>query len=1065
MRWISVLALSLLLLVPQIGLAQANGTIAGTVTGTGGQPLAGASVAVAGTTLGTQTGADGRFTITAVPAGARTLRATFAGFAEATRPVTVVAGQTATVNIQLTAQVFQLEGVVATGYATQRRQDVTGAVVSLQTENIENLPIRGATQALTAQVPGVSVITPTGAPGAGAQVQIRGVTAIGAGSTPLYVVDGFPISTDNAAGQLGFVTRNPLNDIPPGDIESITVLKDASAAAIYGSRAANGVVIITTRRGQASDRPRIDINAWTGVSTTHHDRWPQVATAAEFATFMNRRDRQILWQRRGFGAFPAADDPEIDARWRNPAQYGAGTDWFREITQTAPSHNVSANISGGSERVRSFLSAGYLHEEGVVINSGYRRMTARANVEANLAERLTLGFILAPTYSIRSLNSEGGVNRGGGIGSAMVAFPTDAARDEQGVLVPLVFGTPAGRGLANPVIQLQDISNDRRTLRALGTTFLNWELLDGLTFRTSLNVDMMDEDLETFNPSTIWGISGPSIPSGAFQTSTYLNWLNENTITFDRQVADAHRLQVLGGFTAQHEIVETGSFTGTRFPDDDIRTLNAAETITGNTGESEWSMASVLGRVNYTLLERYVFTATLRADGSSRFGADNRWGTFPSAAVAWNLSRENFMQNVGFMQDAKLRASLGYTGNNQIGNYPSLGVVNRQDAVFGQSLAPGRHLNTLQNPGLGWERTREVNLGLDAFFMNHRIGLVLDAYQRNTQDLLLSLELPTTSGFGSVVANQGEIQNRGFEVGLNTRNFDTQNFRWNTNANLSINRTKALDLGGDTILRSGASMEGANTHITIVGQPIARFIGYRIVGVYTQQDINNACVPGAPTAGCVPVFAGAQAGDPWFEDINGDGIIRQTEDFTILGTPHPRFTWGLTNNMTYGPVDFRATIDGSVGGQRLNRNLASIENIDGPFNVSRDYVQNMWISPDSVGDGVTPAAGHSSTTGRRMFRDTNDRWVEDASFVWVRNVMVRYQLPENLTGGLARRASLYTSINNPFLFSSYHGNPQAQSNQLLAAAGAPNSPNLTPGVEQLGYPISRTFTVGIDLGL
>lgn len=1044
MRWSLIFCLGLMLLSPEAGQAQATGQISGLITSSTGQPLSGASVSAGG--RGALTGADGRYTVTAVPAGTHTVRANLIGYTEQVRQVTVAAGQTATANFQLSAQAVMLEGIVATGYGTQRRQDVTGAVAAVRAENIENLPVAGATQALAAQIPGVNVVTSSGAPGSGAQIKVRGVSAIGAGGSPLYVVDGLPISPNSAQGQNAFTMRNPLNDIPMNDIESITVLKDASAAAIYGSRAANGVVLITTKRGGAASGVRVEIDAYTGFSEADMNRFPVMANATEFATFMNRRWRQLNPNK------PLSQMPE---EWRNPAAYGEGTNWFREVLQTAPTQNVTASVSGGSDRIRSYISGGYYNQTGIVLNSGYQRFTGRANVESNLTDRLTVGFNIAPTYSTRRLAEEGGFARAGGLGSTTHVWPTDPPRDENGNLKPQIWGWVSGRTQPNPIIVLQERDNDQRSLRALGTTFLNFEVTEGVQLRTSANVDWMDRDTDLFNPSTIWSASGPSIPSGGFRTDTYLSLLSENTINVDRNIGQSSRINLLGGFTAQQEKETGASFNGQRFPDDDIRTLNAAETITGSTFESQWSMASVFGRMNYTLFDRYVFTTTLRADGSSRFGRDNRWGTFPSAAFAWNFAEESFMRGQSLLEEGKLRVSLGYTGNNQIGNFPSLGVVNRTDYVFNNVVAAGRNLATLQNPGLGWERTRELNVGMDLGFLENRLTVVADAYTRRTEDLLLSLELPIASGFGSVIANQGSIQNTGFELGLNTVNVETERVRWLSNFNVSVNRNKALDLGASDTLRTGASMEGANTHITIVGRPVGLFYGYRIEGVYTPEDIANPNVA---------KFAGAVATDPKFKDVNGDGIIRQTEDFEIIGSPYPDFTWGFTNTLVAGPLDFRVTVDGAVGGQRLNRNLATIENIDGPFNVSRAYVQQMWISPDSTGNGKTPAAGSSSTTGRRMFRDVSDRWVEDAGYVWVRNINVGYNLPRRFTMN-ARRARLNISIQNPFIFSEFNGNPQTESNQLLAAAGAPNSPNLTPGVDNFSYPLARVFTIGINLGL
>ena len=633
LRKAAVLGLVLIALVPGRAEAQSTGTITGRVTAVDGSPLSGASVSANG--VGALTAADGSYTIQAISAGTHTLNAGLIGYAAQSRSVTVSAGQTTTQNFQLTPSAVALEGVVAVGYGTTRSQDVTGAVASVSSETIGDLPVPGATQALAGQIPGVNVITSTGAPGSGAQIQVRGVSAIGAGGSPLYVVDGFPISPASAQDQNSFVMRNPLNDIPVNDIESITVLKDASAAAIYGSRAANGVVIITTKRGN-TDGVQVDLSAYTGIQRADFSRFPELANAREFATFMNRRWRQLN---------PGTPLSEMPEEWQNPNSYGEGTNWFREVMRSAPTQEVTASISGGTGQIRSYFSGGFYNQQGVLLNSGFQRFNLRANLEARLSDRITVGLNLAPSYTTRRLAEEGGNARGGGFGSTQHVWPTDSPYDENGNLNPQVWGWVSGRTQANPIIVLNERQNDQRRLRALGSAFVTYDLMEGVTFRTSGNVDWADTDTEIFNPSTIWSASGPSIPSGNFNTGTYLSLLNENTVTIDRAIGENQRINVVGGFTAQQERSTNANFAGQRFPDDDIRTLNAAETITGNTGESEWSMASVLGRVNYTLLDRYVLTGTVRADGSSRFGVDNRWGTFPSAALAWVVSEEAFLRD------------------------------------------------------------------------------------------------------------------------------------------------------------------------------------------------------------------------------------------------------------------------------------------------------------------------------------------------------------------------------------------------------------------------------------
>ena len=1050
-----VLVVGFLGLSVQPGAAQGTtGRITGQVTGENGQPLSGANVVVVGTQIGTLTGADGRYTIPGVPPGTYQVRASLIGYSDQTvGGVQVTAGETAVVDFQLAAQAVQLEELVAVGYGTARRQDVTGSVAAVRMENLELRPIRGATEALAAQVPGVRVLTSTGAPGSGAQVQIRGVSAIGAGATPLYVIDGMPITAQSAApsgrdGSSGFAIRSPLADIPVSEIESITVLKDASAAAIYGSQAANGVVIITTKRGQASDRAQIDIQAYTGMQTPDWDRLPKIANAREFAIFMNRRWRQLN---------PGRPLEEMPEEWRDPMRYGEGTNWYREIMGPAPIHSVTASVRGGNSRVRALFSAGYLDQDGLVMTTYYRRLNARINLDASFTDRLSFAFGLAPTHSWRRLPNEGGQARAGALGSVVHIWPTDSPYDENGNLKKLVWGSVAGPTQRNPINVLREIDNSETTLSLLMTSQLSYELLDGVVLRSSFNVQRLDGQTKTFDPSTLWTATGPSIPSGTFGVRRSLQWVNENTINVTRQIGEVHNLQLLAGFTAQRQTLETGNFTGNNFPDDEIRTLNAAATITGNTGVSGWSMASVIGRLNYSLLDRYVLTATLRSDGSSRFGKNSRWGTFPSLGLAWNFSREPFMENVDFLSDGRLRVSFGYTGNNQIGNYSHFGNVTRVDYVFGGAQAGGMSITALGNPNLGWERTQELNVGLETSLFDNRVSLTAEAYRRVTKNLLLALELPTVSGFGTVTANQGSIMNRGFEIGVTTLNSTGPKLTWATQANLSLNRNKALDLGASDTLLSGASMEGVNTHITVVGQPIAQFYGYRIIGIYTPEDIADPNVP---------KYAGAVATDVKFKDVNGDGVIRQREDFEVIGNPWPKFTWGMTNTLTYGPFSFSATIDGQVGGQRLNRNLATIENIDGPFNVSKRYVKNMFISWDSIGDGKTPAAGSSSPAGRRAFRDVNDRWVMDAGFVWLRNIQLSYDLPQRLLGGLnARRARAYVSVDNAYIFTRCECNPQTEANETLAAQGAPATANLTPGVDNFSYPIGRVWTFGIDIGL
>jgi TonB-linked SusC/RagA family outer membrane protein len=1051
---------------------QSTGTIAGTVTDSlDGAPVPGANVVVVGTQSGASTDAEGDYSVD-VPAGTYDVRVSFVGYREKVRrDVTVEGGETTTVNFRLVEGGIQLDEVVAVGYSQQRARDVTGSVSRVGAGEVEDLPVTGIDQALSGQVAGVQVNQGNGVPGGGPQIRVRGNGSIGANNNPLYVVDGFALGT--SSGEVD----NPINDIPPSNIESVTILKDASATAIYGSRGANGVVLIETKQGSAGGL-RVSVNSYAALQQPPTSRMPEMMNARQFADW---RKQTIERQAEIDG-----EEPSVPTAFQNPSELGSGIDWMNEVTRNAAQYNFDVSVQGGSEQVRSFFSANYANQGGVVRGTDYERFSLRANVDATISDVVSAGVRFQPTFTRRTQASSGGSGRyEGGFGWAQYASPIDPEIDEDGNFTGELEGvfnpdgsynqmipdigegifssaSPSPTGtlfpVANPVQFLEEVRRDRETLRALGSAYIEVQPAAPLTLRSTFNVDYSDQDNQSFNPSTVGGLlnAPPVQPRGGYSSSKFLNWLTEHTLTYNGTFG-SHSVETVAGFTAQAQENTSANLNGNRFPDDLVQTLNAAPQINGRTAASEWALVSVLGRVDYSYDDRYLVTATVRRDGSSRFGAGNRWGTFPSAAVAWRASEEDFLQDVGTLSNLKLRLSYGETGNFNIGNFQYAGAVSFNNYVDGSgSLVDGRSTTTLPNEELGWEETREYNLGLDVGLFEGRVSASVDLYRRITDRLLLDVEVPQSSGFSQVTQNRGEVRNQGIEVGVTTQNVATENVRWETSLNVASNANEVLDLGGSGPLIRGNLNAGRPSHITEVGGPLGQFYGWKIEGLYdSQEEIENSVS-----------YPGAVVGNLRAFDTNGDGRLSQPEDFVALGNPYPDFTFGLTNTVRYRNVDLRVLATGSYGGKRMRASREYIVNIDGVFNATEEYYEDRYISPEDPGDGVTPTAAGPGQS-RQIFRDPNSLAVQDNTHLWIKNVTLGYSVPSDLLGQLTRRARLYASVQNAVVFSGYDGgNPQATNYQAGNVAGNRGgvSQALNPGLDFSTYPVPRTFTVGIQLG-
>lgn len=1004
--------------------AQQEITVTGVVSDELG-PLAKVSVIVKGTDNGTVTNETGAYSIDVAPGTTLVFRSI--GFEEHE----VLVDKEGVVDVLLLADAEDLSEVVVVGYGSQQRRDVTGSVAPVEMANIRDQSLTSVDQALSGQVAGVSVRTSNGIPGGGPKIQVRGIGAIGAGSEPLYVIDGFPVPS--SSGQ----QSNPMSAINPQDIESMTILKDASATAIYGSRGANGVVMITTKKG-VSGKATVHVSANTGLQSVPEKGRPDLMNGQEFAQWRKEAISDKI--RSEEGREPTIEDiPEV---YRNPELIGEGTDWYDEVTRVASMSDINLNVSGGSENIRTYVSAGYFNQEGVMLNTGFERFSLRANINADVAEKLKIGFNIAPSLAY----TRGGVRGQGRDEGFGIASPIPAVYNEDGSYNAYIQ-SPGSFGIPNPVMVMNQTTNKANRTKILMNTFAEYEIVDNLKIKSTFNVDFEDTSSEYFRPSTLGNQNAapPSVPSGSFGRGKYLNWLNENTLNYD-WTSDEHSFSGLLGFTVQSQRFESANFNGQQFPDDDIHTLNAAARITGGTNKSDWALISYLARANYSYLSRYLVTATVRTDGSSRFGSNNRWGTFPSLALGWVLSEENFLKDSEWVNELKLRASYGFTGNFNIGNYSYMSNIGTRDYVFNGTLASGRVMNTLGNPNLGWEKMRELNVGFDFALLDNRLLLSADFYNRNTQDLLLNVEIPQSSGFGSVTENRGDVRNRGLELAISSQNVVTDDFNWSTNLNISFNRNKVIALGrSDDPIYSGASSEGNPTNITQIGMPVGMLYGYQVDGIYQNAaDLEK-----------YPAFPGAIPGNMRFRDVNQDGEITPFQDFTIIGNPYPDFTWGVTNTLNYKSFDLRVLVVGSMGAEMIRATNYYTWNIDGVFNVQKN-VANRWRSEEQPGDGIVPTT-NGTGRGRVMFRDTHSYTVEETDYAWIKNITLGYNLPSELKRAkFFQNMRVYATIQNAFLFTGYSGNPEGTN------YNRPDTGALVPGVDYSNYPVPRIITIGTN---
>lgn len=995
---------------------QQNKKVSGVVYDTNGDPAIGANVIVKGTTNGTITDMDGKYTLE-VPANA-ILQISYIGYNTQEIPV----GNKTTINVNLKEDTQALDEVVVVAYGTQKARSVTGAMSKLDASELSDMPVSQIGEKLQGKFSGVQINQANGEPNGGLVIRVRGAASINGGNEPLVVIDGFP-------------TTSGLASISPDEIENITVLKDAASASLYGSRAANGVILVTTKsaKGVSAGKPRIDFSAYFGIDKVSNQGRPDLMNAQEFAQFKKEYyEDQALYEGYTGGV------PEC---YQNPQAVGKGTDWFDVLLQDAITQNYNLGLSAAGEKFKSAVNINYNAKEGVILNTYSNRFAARANNVYEASDRVSFGLNVSGSYIIGQLTD----GLGGGrniIGSAMLMDPQLKYKNDDGTY-PIAYTQPGMFANANYYLVLTQRQNPSKTLRGTVNAYTDIKIIDGLKYRLSANADLENNSRSNWIPSTANGgmFSAPPQPAkGSYHTSNYVNWLLENTLTYNKTIANDHNLDILVGYTTQKNTQENARIDASDYPDDELPWFGTAITRTGNSDADKWgswAMISYLGRLNYDYKEKYILSVAFRRDGCSRFGSNAKFANFPSVSVGWIASDEPFMEKYDKVSHLKLRGSYGLVGNYNIGNYTYLASIGSYNYVTDGSITAGRALSRIGNNELTWETTKQMDFGVDLGLFNDRVFLVYDYYRKYTDGLLYQINIPYSSGFSDIQSNIGEFHFWGHEISLETKNM-VGAFKWNTKINVSIDRNKAAKLGtNDTPIGGNQNQEDYNR--TAVGKPLGMFYGYIYDGVFMTEAEYEAG----------PKHASSMVGTVRMKDLNGDNKI-DMDDRTFIGNPNPDFTFGITNEFSWRDFDASLLLTGSVGNDIIDGTLEWTENIDGVFNVLKG-VANRWRSLENPGDGQVPRTRTGTT---ELFRYNNSRWVSNGSYLRIKNLTIGYTVPIK-KNPYVKGLRVYASGQNLLTWTGYKGmNPEVSSR---GASG------LYQGVDITAYPVARTFSLGVNV--
>ena len=1014
-RYIQIITSAFFGLCLMLSTAYAQQTITGQVVDVNDEPLAGATVIVDGTDRGASTDVDGQFTLQASPD--ETLIVRFVGY----QSQEILVGDQTEFTITLRVDDQLLDDVVVIGYGVQERSDLTGSIASVSGDQIANQPVASLDGALQGRASGVFVSTPSGTPGAGITMNIRGQTSISGSSEPLYVIDGVPIISEDLSGLFsGGQATNSLADLNPNDIESIEILKDASATAIYGSRGANGVVLISTKRGEAG-QSNIGFSMYTGFQQVTNK--VDMHSSQEFLELMNDAARQ---DNRDLGT--DYSDTHVSDIWGfDPNDDNLqNTVWYDEIFRTAPISNYELNASGGTESTRYFTSLSYFDQEGTQLGTGFERISGRLNLDTEVTDWLNFGanVTLNRTLQDRVINDN---SLYGVVINSLAGDPLMPVFEEDGSYAD-PFSYFGWWMLDNPVLIAEEYQRFTNTTRGIGTLFGVASISDQLSFRTSLNIDYTSLEDEAYTPI----ISRESQDAqrngfGNFGTTQDFTWLIENYLSYSNTFGDRHNVNGVLGTSFQQSNRDFSSINAQGFPSDQFLKLSVASQVTSaSTSGTSWGLASYFFRGNYTFDDRYLFTATGRVDGSSRFGENFRYGFFPSGSFAWRMTNESFMQNQTIFSELKPRISYGITGNQDgIGNFASRGLFGVSDYRATPTLVPTQ----LSNANLTWESTKQLDVGIDIGLFDDRINMSADYFVKNTEDLLLNRLIPGISGFSSVTDNIGRVENRGFEFDVRGVILAESDFSWTSSFNISFirNEVKELEVNNQVL---------SDSHILAEGQPIGTF--YLIDHEGVDPETGNML---------------------WIDE-NEDGVI-DSGDRRIVGNAQPDFYGGFGNNFTYRGFDLNVLFQFTYGNDVFNHSRASYENlgwsrigIPGIFPLpdgnNHSLADDRWMEPGDVTD--IPRASLTN----KNWREYSTRWLEDGSYLRLKTLTLGYNFSPDFTQRLGMRSMrIYTQGQNLLTFTNYTGlDPEVNQNA--------RNP-LLAGSDFGTLPQSRTISFGINL--